>query len=59
MLKMLSEVRDLTENKMREYNDERPHDSPGALTPWKYLAGTKTGKTLILSATKVGRVTSG
>lgn len=37
VFKTLSEVRDLTENWMREYNDERPHDSLDDLTPWEYL----------------------
>ena len=32
----LSEVREITENWMREYNEERPHDSLGDLTPWEY-----------------------
>ena len=34
----LNEVRELTENWMREYNEERPHDSLDDLTPWEYLA---------------------
>jgi hypothetical protein len=34
----LTEVRELTESWMTEYNDERPHDSLEDLTPWKYLA---------------------
>ncbi|WP_264875487.1 integrase core domain-containing protein, partial [Vibrio agarivorans] len=38
VFKTLSEVRDLTESWMREYNDERPHDSLNDLTPWEYLA---------------------
>ena len=32
----LSDVRTLTENWIREYNEERPHDSLGDLTPWEY-----------------------
>lgn len=34
----LNEVRELTENWIREYNEERPHDSLNDLTPWEYLA---------------------
>ncbi|HFF3079714.1 TPA: IS3 family transposase, partial [Legionella pneumophila] len=36
--KNLHEVRELTENWIKEYNDERPHDSLNDLTPWEYLA---------------------
>ena len=36
VFKILSEVRELTENWIREYNEERPHDSLGDLTPWEY-----------------------
>lgn len=36
--KTLTEVREITENWMPEYNEERPHDSLGDLTPWEYLA---------------------
>ena len=34
--KTLSEVREKTENRIREYNEERSHDSLGDLTPWEY-----------------------
>ncbi|GAA3536411.1 hypothetical protein GCM10022394_15050 [Zobellella aerophila] len=34
----LTEVRELTESWMTEYNDERPYDSLEDLTPWEYLA---------------------
>ncbi|MCW8194509.1 IS3 family transposase [Proteobacteria bacterium 005FR1] len=33
----LTEVRERTENWLREYNEERPHDSLEDLTPWEYL----------------------
>jgi putative transposase len=38
VFKTLSEVRDRTEIWLKEYSDERPHDSLGDLTPWEYLA---------------------
>jgi putative transposase len=34
----LNEVREITEKWMREYNEERPHDSLDDLTPPEYLA---------------------
>ena len=33
----LSQVRELTDDWIREYNEERPHESLGNLTPWEYL----------------------
>ncbi|WP_443083706.1 IS3 family transposase [Vibrio sp. E14] len=44
VFKTLNEVRELTENWMREYNDERPHDSLNDLTPWEYLARYESRK---------------
>lgn len=38
VFRTLNEVRELTENWIREYNDERPHRSLNHLTPWEYLA---------------------
>jgi len=37
VFKSLREVREITENWIREYNEERPHDSLADLTPWEYL----------------------
>ena len=36
VFRTLNEVRELTEKWVREYNEERPHDSLGDLTPWEY-----------------------
>lgn len=41
VFKTLYEVREITENWMREYNEERPHDSLDDMTPWEYLAKSK------------------
>lgn len=38
VFRTLTEVRERTECWVREYNEERPHDSLGDLTPWEYLA---------------------
>ncbi len=38
VFKTLNEVRDITDRWIREYNEERPHDSLGDLTPSEYLA---------------------
>ena len=37
----LSEVRDLTNEWMKEYDEERPHHSLGDLTPVEYLVAAK------------------
>lgn len=34
----LSEVREVTDRWLKEYNEERPHESLGNLTPAEYLA---------------------
>lgn len=34
----LNEVRELTENWMSKYNEERSHDALNDLTPWQYLS---------------------
>lgn len=38
VFKTLQEVRKITEDWIREYNEERPHDSLNDLTPWEHLA---------------------
>lgn len=38
VFKTLTEVREITEKWLREYNEERPHESLGNLTPAEYLA---------------------
>ena len=42
------EVRDLTQNWVREYNEERPHDSLEDLTTWEYLAKHEPRETLLM-----------
>ncbi|WP_373332800.1 IS3 family transposase [Vibrio porteresiae] len=37
VFKTLTEVRELTEDWLREYNEERPHGALDDLTPWEYL----------------------
>ena len=34
----LSEVQEVTENWLRQYNEERPHESLGNLTPAEFLS---------------------
>ncbi len=38
VFRTLNEVREITETWMRQYNEERPHDSLDDLTPMAYLA---------------------
>jgi len=38
VFRTLNEAREITEKWMKQYNDERPHDSLNDLTPWEYLA---------------------
>jgi putative transposase len=37
LFKSLSEVKEITENWLRQYNEERPHESLGDLTPAEFL----------------------
>lgn len=37
VFRTLNDVRELTQNWIREYNKERPHDALNDLTPWEYL----------------------
>lgn len=37
VFRTLNAVRELTENWITEYNEERPHDGLNNLTPWEYL----------------------
>ncbi|CCN85950.1 conserved hypothetical protein [Vibrio nigripulchritudo SFn27] len=41
VFRTLKEVRELAENWVRKYNDERPHSSLSDLTPWEYLTKLK------------------
>ena len=38
VFKHLKEVEEITENWVKQYNEERPHESLGNLTPKEYLA---------------------
>jgi putative transposase len=40
VFRTLNEVREITENWIREYDEERPHESLGNVTPSEYLAMT-------------------
>ena len=37
LFKSLTEVKKITENWLRQYNEERPHESLGDLTPAEFL----------------------
>ena len=37
LFKSLTEVKEITENLLRQYNEERPHESLGDLTPAEFL----------------------
>jgi putative transposase len=47
----LTEFRERTENWIREYSDERPHDSLNDLTPWEYLTKHELLKNFNLGCT--------
>ncbi len=42
----LAQVRQLTNSWMKKYNEERPHDALGDLTPIEYLVARKSAETL-------------
>ncbi|WP_411202392.1 IS3 family transposase [Vibrio vulnificus] len=45
VFRTLNDVRELTENWIREYNEERPHDALNDLTPWEYLMKNEQAET--------------
>ena len=44
----LSEVREITENWIKEYNEERPHESLGNMTPVEYLKENQPETSILL-----------
>ena len=44
----LSEVRNLTEKWLKEYNEERPHESLGNMTPVEYLESKQPETSILL-----------
>lgn len=42
VFRTLTEVREITEQWIQEYNEERPHDSLGDLTPYEFMVSSKT-----------------
>ncbi len=48
VFKRISEVREITERWLEEYNGERPHESLGNLTPVEYLASQQTAENPII-----------
>lgn len=49
VFKRLSEVKEITAKWINEYNDERPHESLGNLTPTEYLASKQTTENPIIT----------
>jgi hypothetical protein len=59
VFRTLSEVREITDRWIREYNEERPHDALDDLTPNEYLAINEQPENSKIPWTKRGRFTSG
>ena len=45
VFRILNEVRELKDNWVTEYNEERPHDALNDLTPWEYLSRHELAET--------------
>ncbi len=58
-LKRLSEVREITDSWIRGYNEQRPHDSLGDLTPREFLIAAQSRKTLKVSDPNLRSFTAG
>ena len=60
VFKRLSEVREITDNWIRQYNKEQPHDSLGDLTPIEFLIdNSKTWNTLRVTVPNLGALHNG
>jgi putative transposase len=57
LFKSLTEVKEITENWLRQYNEERPHESLGDLTPAEFLMKNSPKESLLLDGTNLGRFT--
>jgi len=53
----LNEVRECTERFIGEHNEDRPHESLGAMTPVGFAAQIIAGKSLLLAGPRKGNFT--
>ncbi len=53
----LAEVREITEDWIKDYNEQRPHEALGQMTPAEFLAAHSQAKSLPSGGTNLGRFT--